>query len=227
MSTRRDFISATSLLALAPVSVNASPASKTNSPEPNLTFNFDEDQFNRILAKPAKHKQCFGVTKLEDGGPLDGMNNTIEAYEQYLKEPPESVQVVAVLYHGAAIAFALSDAVWNEFIAPAISQAPESVKKDMADIKLGHGNPYLRSTGNDPDEVTVQSLLKKGASFFVCHNAIVGFSYGAAKAKNIGVETAHAAILAGIIPGALAVPAGVMAINACQEARFTYIQSTL
>jgi hypothetical protein len=29
--------------------------------------------------------------------------------------------------------------------------------------------------------------------------------------------------MAGIVPGALVVPAGVMAINACQEAKFTYI----
>jgi hypothetical protein len=40
-------------------------------------------------------------------------------------------------------------------------------------------------------------------------------------------EKVHAAILAGILPGALVVPAGVMAINACQEAKFTYIQSSL
>jgi intracellular sulfur oxidation DsrE/DsrF family protein len=33
--------------------------------------------------------------------------------------------------------------------------------------------------------------------------------------------------MAGIVPGALVVPAGVMAINACQEAKFTYIQSSV
>jgi intracellular sulfur oxidation DsrE/DsrF family protein len=31
--------------------------------------------------------------------------------------------------------------------------------------------------------------------------------------------------MAGILPGALVVPAGVMAINAAQEAKFTYIAS--
>jgi hypothetical protein len=36
-------------------------------------------------------------------------------------------------------------------------------------------------------------------------------------------EKVHAAMLAALVPGALAVPAGVMAINACQEAKFTYI----
>ncbi len=230
MSTRKEFIGATSLFALAPAAGEAASgtSSKKTRPSPEeLTFSFDQDRFNEILAKPAKHKQCFGVTKLQGGDALEGMNNTIAAYRHYLKEPAGSVQTVAVLYHGPAVAFAFSDTIWNEYVVPTMPSAPESIRKDFADIKLGHGNPFLRSTASNPEAVSVRSLLKKGSSFFVCHNAIAGFSYMVSGVVHQPIEKVHAAILAGIVPGALVVPAGVMAINACQEAKFTYIQSSL
>lgn len=44
-----------------------------------------------------------------------------------------------------------------------------------------------------------------------------------ARALKEPYDKVHAAMLKGIVHGALAVAAGVMAINAAQEARFTYI----
>lgn len=211
MSTRKDFIAVSSLFALAPqIAVAASPAP--------LRFDFDQARFNDMLAKPAKHRQCFGATKIDGGGVIEGMNNTINAYEQYLGETPGSVHTAAVLYHGAAIALALNNAVWNDLLLPTVKTMPPDIRTQFDGAKPGHGNPYLR-------EVT--KIVGRGASFFVCHNAVAGFAQLTAGALKQPVEKVHAAIMAGVLPGALVVPAGVMAINACQEAKFTYIQSSL
>jgi intracellular sulfur oxidation DsrE/DsrF family protein len=179
-----------------------------------LTFTFDRTAFEHVLSKDAKHKQCFGIMKIDGGAALEGMMNSIEAYDDFLGEGSGSLQAAGVLYHGASIAFAMNDAVWNEYLIPAAPQAAQSIRKDFGKVKPGSGNPYKERVGE---------LVARGASFFVCHNAIVGITDFVAAALKIGNEKVHKAILAGIVPGALVVPAGVMAINACQEAKFTYI----
>lgn len=208
MSTRKDFLAAGSLFALAPAVAQA----KTTAP-PELTFQFDRTRFNAILSKDAKHKQCFGVTKISQGAALEGMGNSINAYNDFLKEGPGAMQAVAVLYH-AGVAFGFSDTVWNEYLIPSLPAAPAFIRDEVGPVKRGKGNPYKSQ---------VAELVGKGASFFVCHNAIAGISGLAASVLKTAPQNVHAAIMGGILPGALVVPAGVMAVNACQEAKFTYI----
>lgn len=235
LNTRKDFLLASSLFALAPGAAQAAPPAPTRTkskPSP-LTFEFDQARFNEILAKPAKHKQCFGATQIRGGDVLFGMHNSIQAYQTYLKEGPGTMQAVAVLYHGSAIALALSNTLWNEYLTPLfrdkafIEHSSPDERREIAKLTLGRGNPFLRSASAAPDDVSVERLVSMGASFFVCHNAIVGFSGLVADVVKQSQEKVHAAVMAGIVPGALVAPAGVMAINACQEAKFTYIQSSL
>lgn len=235
MTSRKEFLAAGSLLAVSPgLAGAAAPPPKTAkaTAEPKLTFDFERARFEQILSKPAKHKQCFGSTH-PTADVLEGMNNSIAAYDGFLKEGPGSMQAVAVLYHGAAITLALDDKAWDAFVTPFFRDKtlqeglPADRLREIKQMKLGKGNPFLHSTTNDPDDVSVERLVSKGSSFFVCHNALIGFSYGAAHATKIDVAKVHERLLSSIVPGALLVPAGVMAIDACQEAKFTYIQSSL
>lgn len=239
MNTRKDFLLASSLLTLAPALADAatptpspSPSPKAGAKRPPLTFTFDRARFDEILAKPVKHKQCFGAIKLVPDV-LDGMNNSINAYEEYLKEGVGAMQAAAVLYHGFSIALAFNDALWNEYLIPLLGSkqfqkyASAEERDAVAKVAPGKGNPFLHSASSDPDDVSVERLVSRGSSFFVCHNAIAGASGFIADSSKQPVEKVHAAIMNGIVPGALAVPAGVMAVNACQEAKFTYIQSSL
>ena len=221
MNTRKEFLVSSSLFALAPAAAQAaspspSPAASA-SPHRHLPFAFDQARFNEILATPAKHKQCFGATKIDGGNVITGMANSMNAYEEYLGE---RLQTVAVLYHGAAIAIAMSNSVWNDILFPMLKHAPKDLRNEFEDAQPGKGNPYL-------GRIWLPGAVARGASFFVCHNAIAGFASMAADALKQPENKIHDAIMAGIVPGALVVPAGVMAINACQEAKFTYIQSSL
>ncbi len=237
MTTRKDFLAASSVLALAPALADAatpspSPSPKAAAKRPPLTFTFDRSRFDEILAKPAKHKQCFGAIRMV-ADVLGSMNNSINAYENYLKEGTGAMQAVAVLYHGFSIAMAFNDTLWNEYLIPLLNTkqfqkfASAEERTAVANVTPGKGNPFLHSASSDPDDVSVESLVSRGSSFFVCHNAIAGAAGFIADSAKQPVEKVHAAIMNGIVPGALAVPAGVMAVNACQEAKFTYIQSSL
>ncbi|HZT11776.1 MAG TPA: hypothetical protein VFA29_03185 [Candidatus Baltobacteraceae bacterium] len=181
-----------------------------------LPFDFDRGAFNAILRKPAKHRQCFGCTKLDGGDVINAMANSSIAYDDDLREGRQSIHTVAVLYHGSSIWLALNSGVWNQYLDPYLAQNAD-VAREIPEAKKHAGNPYL----------TPRKLLGavnvRGASFFVCHNALAGLSQAIAKAVNAPADEVHRTLMTSLVPGALVVPAGVMAINACQEAGFTYI----
>jgi intracellular sulfur oxidation DsrE/DsrF family protein len=224
MTSRKDFLLSSSLAAVVQVpSPSASPGG-LRAPLPlrkrfrgdAIPFDFNRAQFDAILAKPAKHKQCFGSKKIDGGSVIEGMTNTINAYDDYYNEPDGSAQTVAVLYHGFSIALALSNTVWNDILVPLAKNGPKELRDQLTDVKPGKGNPYLA-------KIWVPGIVARGASFFLCNNALSGIAGVAADVLKESATKVHSAMLAGIVPGAMAVPAGVMAINAAQEARFTYI----
>lgn len=225
MTTRKGFLATVPLYGLAPVLLDASPAPSAapSAQRTPLTFSFDQAGFDAVLAKTAKHKQCFGAKDLNDGGVLNAMQNSINAYEDYLHEAPGSMRAVAVLYHGTSVALAMNDSLWDSTLAALVQHGPAEIRDQMKGTTLGKGNPYLHSLTKDPDDVSVERLVAQGSTFFVCHNAILGFASEAARVLKISRKAAHDRIMSNIVPGAIVVPAGVMAINACQEAHFTYI----
>jgi intracellular sulfur oxidation DsrE/DsrF family protein len=214
MTTRSEFITALAGAAAVVPAVTASPpAAKAAKKKP---FHFDRARFEAILNKSARHKQCFGSKEIDGGTVLYAMQNSMNAYEDFLEEGPGSMQAVAVLYHGASIAIAMSSSVWNDLLFPSLKKLPEDIRKNFSDAAPGKGNPYLAKN-------LLPGMVARGCSFFVCHNALAGFAGLASTSLKRPYESVHRELLAGIVPGALVVPAGVMAINACQEAKFTYI----
>ena len=230
MSTRKDFIVGACMVSAAtPLAAAAAPAAAPQAGAPGGSlpkFVFDRAAFRAMLAKPARHRQCFGATKLEGGTMLYEMRNSMEAYDDDLGEGPGALHAAGVLYHGAAIALAMTDDLWNAYLIPAGAALPDTLKNDLPrDLRPGDGNPFLRSATKG--RVSVESLVARGASFFVCRNAIVGFADVFAKALARPRSEIYERVMRGIVPGALVVPSGVMAINACQEAHFAYIEATL
>jgi intracellular sulfur oxidation DsrE/DsrF family protein len=76
-----------------------------------------------------------------------------------------------------------------------------------------------------------QLVEQHGASFFVCNNALSGIAGVIAKkltepgkaVTRDQVVAIHDDLATHFLPGALLVPAGVAAINAAQEAKFTLL----
>lgn len=96
-------------------------------------------------------------------------------------------------------------------------------------LKAGSGNPYLHTARSRSPEydASIEALVLRRASFFICNNAVLGMANDIATALGKHPADVYKQLVASTVPGSLLVPAGVMAINACQEAHFTYIQATL
>jgi len=207
------------LLAVSGVAPSAPAAGEAPWEEPVPELEFDQAAFERILGRPARHRQCFGITSLAGGGPLALINAALDAYKNALHEPQGYLHPVAVLYHGFGVAFAFNDALWNEYVIPTLVSL-----KQAGTLTPGDGNPYLRS-GNDSNPASVESLASRGTTFVICHNAFKAGAYQFAALTKRSSVAVYKQMRAGVVAGAIFAPAGVMAINACQEAKFTYLQT--
>jgi intracellular sulfur oxidation DsrE/DsrF family protein len=228
--SRKQLLRAGASVAMAPLAAACSAPHAGAASDPR--FHFDEDRFKAILAAPARHKQCCASAKIAGGAVLDAMVATMYAYQYDLGEGAGTVHEVAVLYHPAGVMLGLNDHVWNSMISPALPHLSEYFTSDLEahrKAKPGGGNPYLHRHRGEAlqDDISIEALVSRGCDFFVCNNALSGLAGALAKALGKQSARIHGELLANLVPGAMAVPAGVMAINACQEAHFTYLQASL
>jgi intracellular sulfur oxidation DsrE/DsrF family protein len=90
---------------------------------------------------------------------------------------------------------------------------------------------YWTGLKKNPMADFLKPLVDQGVSFFVCNNALSGFAFelaqkvapGGASVTRESVVAIHDELAAHFLPGTMLVPAGVAAVNAAQEARFTFL----
>lgn len=201
MNSRRTFFAAGAIAAAATgVAVRPVAAAAAGS--------FDRAAFEARIRTPFRHRQAFASPGVADGAVLGFMVNSLNAYETGFGEGPGTLHVAAVLYH-TGVALALDDDAWRTLgVADAVRRAGDRVAATAAD-----GNPFVRA----PAAWTFAELTRRNASFFVCHNALQDLARRCATS----IETLQAHLL----PGMMMVPAGVAAVNALQEERFTLFQA--
>lgn len=75
----------------------------------------------------------------------------------------------------------------------------------------------------------MQALMQRGASFFVCNKALTGLAVSIANLPSAqgSADELLSALQGHVLAGITIVPAGVAALNALQEAKFTYVQVSL
>ncbi len=231
MQTRFDFLAAGTFAALTPAlaSAAATPASPKPSPEPSMPpLHFDLAGFNSILAVPAPHRHLFASTKLDGGAVLAAMRNTLNAYVD-VGISLHDVFPVATMYHGASVLLAFDDAMWNEYFIPLRAKGPSQREffKDfdtVYDAKT-HGNPCLHKKGGHEDTSVESLVADAGARFFICNNATVGFArFIAGRLKKQAVAV-YNDLASHLVPNGALVPAGVWAVHAIQERKYTLLQA--
>lgn len=230
MPNRKAFLGAAALAALASQLQPAGAATPAPAKTPGLQpLNFSLAPFDALLARPAAHRHLFASTKISDGTVLDAMHNTVRAYTDVGIDAGQ-VFPVAVLYHGVAIALAFDDAAWNQWLIPALPKYVKDEHDDLDDLKPGKGNPFLhRADQTDGNfDASIDSLVAQaGAHFFVCDHALRGLSGSLADKQHLSQTHVYDSLTKALIPSASVVPAGVWAVHAIQERRFTYLQTTL
>jgi intracellular sulfur oxidation DsrE/DsrF family protein len=217
MTTRRDFLGASGAVLAAPL--------------------FAPARFNAALEAQYRHRQVYGMHRAEGGAAFAQMKNALNAYEYELGEGPGTMHVAAVFY-GTAVALGLDDATWDAYGLVAAQQ----MRGDGVGQAPQDGNPFRAARGTfDPaarygdarhpsNDDSIEGLAKRGATFAVCNNALRGLAtFLAMNGKAAGrapVEKVLADLQSHLLPAAILVPAGVAALNAAQEAKFTYVAAS-
>jgi intracellular sulfur oxidation DsrE/DsrF family protein len=149
----------------------------------------------------APHRQVFGAHGIDMAALFDEMNAALDAYSGAL-------ETLAVLY-GAATPAAISGPVWFAY------RLGARLNTDR------QKNPFVAH---------IEQLQSRGARFVVCANSLRGLAIAVAN----GVPQAQGPVDAvlermqmNLVHGVATVPAGVAAINAAQEAGFTYLPVSL
>jgi hypothetical protein len=231
--TRRAFVAGAATVAALASPALAGADTPVASPAPasapgtfdTVPYTFDVAGFKAVLDRPFAHRQLVSAMSYAQAtDTLAFMSNTLRAYADPIgfNAGPKSVHVAAVFYHGASALLAVDDAMYAKYPLAAIVAPPADAAK-TSDVPAPRSNPHAAAFR---DLVTTS-----GASFFICNNALSGLAGAIAKkladpgtaVTRDQVVAVHVDLVAHFLPGTLLVPAGVAAINAAQEARFTLL----
>lgn len=205
MTERRSFLKSLSVFLGGTIAVPAVLEAQATT-EPWLTF-----------AQKGKHRFFMDVDQLLDGHPLVRAGNYLDCYKEDYKVDESAINALFGM-HGTAIAFAMTDGMWEKYKLGERNSIndPKTGKPATRNVYLTTGTPGVR------DNAIVPALMKRGVRFLACQNAITSL---AAKLAADGHGTAPEIIKtidAGLVPGTLIVPAMAVAANRAQEAGFSY-----
>jgi len=181
----------------------AAAASRSTSPEL-------EAWFGKLKGK---HRVVFDAPEPNNGMPAIWprvyLNTMAATY------PGEDMSAMVILRH-AGLALAFQDSIWAKY------QLGE-----MFDIKPGGtaatANPYATITGLPIPGLGVAELLKSGVLFGACDIALTVYSSGAAAKMKMDAATVRKEWVAGLLPGIMIVPSGVLGVARAQEYEAKYV----
>jgi intracellular sulfur oxidation DsrE/DsrF family protein len=189
------------------------------------------EAFLATARAPFKHKQLFTSPRANNGAIFVYMRNSLNGYQFGWGEGPGSLHAAAVL-NGLGVAQGVDDGMWARYqIAAVLAHNGDPVKAAGAE----RGNPWLHAAAayprNDADgsapfnqDASVETLLRRGATFYVCNNALRGLAMKIMETGSPGardLDALHADLRKSLFPGAILVPAGVTTIDALQQEHFT------
>ncbi|MGH7727265.1 MAG: hypothetical protein ACREM2_00520 [Vulcanimicrobiaceae bacterium] len=191
-----------------------------------VPFHFDRAAFFAIVERPFPHRQ-LGVGKSFAGATtlMAGFRNSLAAYADPdgFAAGPASLHCAAVLYAGYSYNMVLDDAMYAKY--PLGLMDDEEMRPN--DLRY---RAFWKALRRNPMENFLRPLIDQGTSFFVCNNALSRFAAalahrtapnGVAPTRK-EVVAIHDELVDHFIPETRLVPSGVAAVNAVQEAHFTF-----
>ncbi|HEX8724015.1 MAG TPA: hypothetical protein VF737_01340 [Gemmatimonadaceae bacterium] len=170
-------------------------------------------------ALTGKHRQIFDV--LSPGKASDGTafaRNFMNANNDGYALADSDVNAVVSFRH-AAFAMGLNDAMWSKYQLGALLGYD-----DPNGGKPATRNTALGSAGDDrKSSASLSALHSRGVVFTVCGMAMGFFSGQAATKAGTDGKTVLADFRANLVPGAVEVVAGVIAVNRAQERGLSYV----
>ena len=184
-----------------------------------------------ILKKPARYRQVYDITRINDGIFLNNIKNSLNGLQFSFGTKPEAISIVAGL-HGLANFLNFDDAAWAKFRLGEFTGV-----NDPGTGQPATRNIFYKSTSNSENhnlndaasvyqDHSIQALQRRGVRFLICHTAteeqsrkLIAKFHLDVKPENLVTE-----ILKHRIPGATVVPSMVATIAVLQQdGHFTYI----
>lgn len=215
LTPRRGFLKSVGAGAAALVAAKWSTAGAESLPAPALKFASSDEWVSRIKGK---HRQVFDGTETNNGFAVVYALNFIESSKQAHNLSDDEHTAVVSLRHFAT-PLLLKDEIWAKYkigaLPPVNVTDPQTNAPALRNIF--HNNIMLYPG------VTYESLMAtRPVIMTACTLAITVLSGMAAEGAGVTAEQAKAEWLAGLIPGAIAVPSGVYAVNRAQQAGCTF-----
>ena len=160
-----------------------------------------------------QHRQYFDATTVNDGFPLAYAFNWMGTMAKTYGLRDDQLSAVIGLRH-FSIPIAFTDAIWSKYALGKVFNVTDPVTRQPSTRNI-----YLGSKAGDmmfPD-AAVDKLVARGATVVVCNLALNVFSGMAAPNAGVSADAARAEWIAGLVPGAVVVPSGVLAVNRAQE----------
>ena len=161
-----------------------------------------------------RHRMVFDTTSADAAAKgLRFAGNFYAANQSGYGLGPETLGVVLIL-RAEATPFGYGDAVWKKYGSQFAKML--DLTDEQADAAKS-GNPLMAATPGPGPAMTLSGLRQKGASYAVCGMATHGIAMMTAKATGGDPVAVEAEFKANLIPGALIVAAGIVAVNRAQE----------
>jgi hypothetical protein len=160
-----------------------------------------------------KHRAVFDAPQVNSGftaiWPRVYLLTTEASY------PGEGASTMVILRH-EALPLAFQDSLWSKY------KLGEQFNVKMGDAPATK-NPYATITGLPLPGLGIAELLKTGTLVGACDVALTVYSSGAATKMGMDPAAVKKEWIAGLLPGVVLVPSGVMAVARAQDQGARYI----
>lgn len=218
-TSRRGFIGQVGQIGLGAAVVHALPVPRTDDASVPVAARaadeWDMSWMSDIAKAPSR--AVFDAT----GGDfvLQSATRYLDNFDVVYPKQAGKAHAVIVL-RVRAIAMGLNDAAWARF-----PIAADGDVKDETTHELMQRNPYTDSVraGTMMSSMTLDKLHARHATILVCDFALTHLADRLAKKNGESAEDVHAALRRMLVPGAYAMPSGLFALAAAQNAGCAFV----
>jgi intracellular sulfur oxidation DsrE/DsrF family protein len=159
-----------------------------------------------------KHRQILDVASTRGGTPLVRTANLLDAYAEAYGTKDSDVNAIFGVHSGALV-IALNDMLWAKY----------ELGKRANELDPRTQTPYTRNPFASGSPTSVARLQERGVRFIACGRAIRRLAGELATASGAPADQIRTEIHANLLPGVIAVPALIVAVNRAQVSGLTYV----
>ena len=171
----------------------------------------------------AKHRTVMDIAAHRNGKPLAQAKNFLDAWRDAFKMPERGVNLVLGI-HGEGIPIVLTDALWARYRIGEQYDVKDGATKQAA-VRNVFREPHAADGSLVSPEQSVEALQRRGVRVLICNNTIAGATRKLSDAGMGSTDEVKAAIVGGLLPGVIVVPAMVVALSQLQERGVAYIKT--